>query len=152
MGTAAEQSIGIGSPVVLPDGTVAMIDASDGHVAECVWFVGLDVQRASHPLIDLRAATAEEVDAANAKWGVPGAATPPGAAPLAPPVTESAASASDAPAAVADAPAPTTFELLVGFLNWLGTRDEIVGPLSRIHPSNPSQAPRLAAEYLSEQA
>lgn len=63
---------------------------------------------------------------------------------------------SDATTTTEDEPetpeSPTTFELLVGFLNWLGTRDEIVGPLSRIHPSNPSQAPRLAAEYLSEQA
>ncbi|MCU1451387.1 MAG: hypothetical protein JWP02_3557 [Acidimicrobiales bacterium] len=146
METAAGQSVGVGSPVVLPDGTVAMIDASDGHVAECVWFVGLDVQRASHPLTELRVATPDEITVANAKWGAPGAATPPGAAPLAAPATSETTSETTTKA-------PTTLGLLVDFQRWLGTRDERIGPFSRVHePPSDAQSTRVAAEYLAEQA
>lgn len=47
---------------------------------------------------------------------------------------------------------PSSFDLLVDFLAWLHTREEIVGPFSRIHHPDPRLAPRLAAEYLAAQA
>lgn len=155
MGTAAEQgTIGVGTAVVQPDGTVATIDASDGTDAECVWFVGHQIQRATHPLAVLRVATPAEVQASVAAWNAADRAAqearhrdgPASEVPV-------SAHSADADDAVTDAQnAATTFDLLVGFVNWLGTRDEIVGPFSKIHHPNPSQAPRLVAEYLAAQA